>query len=71
MSACLILDLPRATYVPSTGIALLSTLLAKAEFGSDTLVLFHMPPRVRNIMDAFELFYYFAEERREGGKDRA
>jgi anti-anti-sigma factor len=59
----LVLDLSLVSYISSTGVGLLSTILVNAKRRSVSLVLLDIPPRVRNIMDTLGLMSFFTEEK--------
>jgi anti-sigma B factor antagonist len=60
----LVLDLSRVSYISSTGVGLLSTILVKAERRAVSLVLLDIPLKVRNIMDSLGLLSFFTEGKR-------
>lgn len=55
------LDMERVDYISSTGIGLLSSILMQGQKRSISLILVHVPPKVRNVMDVLGLLAFFRE----------
>jgi anti-anti-sigma factor len=61
-----VLDLSKVGYVSSTGVGLLANTMVSAEKRSVTLVLLDITPRVRSVMDALGLLFFFTLEESNG-----